>query len=111
MQPRVVLLDAVLGLYRTKNVIFDLSHTIVKKELVSYLLKGDKRLNDMENESLFDMVQRFIGASKIFLKLGKIRYGLAAPGGEWDVRIVGGDSTLVYLYCFSCIYFIFSFVY
>ena len=65
-RPRVVLLDAVKEIYQTKNIQLDLSRTLVKKELVANLLKGDRRLNDMENASLFRVVQRFIGDSKRF---------------------------------------------
>ena len=65
-QPRLALLTDAMGLYRTKNITFDLTRTIVKKELVSYFLKGDKRLTEAENVRLFDMVQQYIGSSKRF---------------------------------------------
>ena len=53
-------------LYNTKNIVFDLTRTIVKKELVNYLLKGDKRLSKTKNISLFSIVQTFIASSKCF---------------------------------------------
>jgi hypothetical protein len=63
---RPVLLDGVDQLYRSINVTFDLSRTLVKKELTSYLLKGDKRLSTSNNIELFTMVQDFIYISKRF---------------------------------------------
>jgi hypothetical protein len=63
-QPRIALLNEAMELYQTKNIIFDLTRTIVKKELVSYFLKGDKRLTEAENVRLFNMVQQFIRSSK-----------------------------------------------
>ena len=65
-RPRVVLLDAVRNLYLSKHIVFDLNRTIVKKELVSYMLKGDSRLSDQENTALFSLVQQFICVSKRF---------------------------------------------
>ena len=53
-------------LYFAKNIEFDLTHMIVKKELVNYLLKGDKRVSDAENTSLFSIVQQFIASGKHF---------------------------------------------
>ena len=55
---RTTLLANVAALYQAKNIVFDLSRTLVKKELVSYLLKGDKRLNEKENTELFGHVQQ-----------------------------------------------------
>jgi hypothetical protein len=63
---RTVLLNNVMNLYLTKNIAFDLRRTIVQKELVSYLLCGDARLNEWENADLFRMVQQFISSSKRF---------------------------------------------
>jgi hypothetical protein len=65
-QPRIVLLNEASALYLSKNIVFDLSRTIVKRELVSYFLKGDKRLTEEENVRLFEMVQQYIGSSKRF---------------------------------------------
>ena len=64
--PRMTLMNDTLNLYRLKHIVFDLTRTIVKKELVNYLLRGDKRLSDLENVSLFNIVQCFISASKRF---------------------------------------------
>ena len=64
--PRLTLMNDTLNLYRLKHIVFDLTRTIVKKELVNYLLHGDKRLSDLENVSLFNIVQCFISASKRF---------------------------------------------
>jgi hypothetical protein len=63
---RVTLLDSVNTLYRNKNIVRDLTRTIVQKELVSCLLKGDVRLNEQENIALFEMVQQFIQTSNRF---------------------------------------------
>jgi hypothetical protein len=63
---RIILLNDVKNLYRTKNLNLDLSRTIVKKELVNYLLCGDTRLNERENKELFLLVQQFISSSKRF---------------------------------------------
>jgi hypothetical protein len=65
-QPRVLLLDEIKELYLAKNIRLDLSRTLIKKELVKNLLNGDQRFNDIENASLFRVVQRFIGESKRF---------------------------------------------
>jgi hypothetical protein len=65
-QPRFALLTDAMELYLSKNITFDLTRTIVKKELVSYFLKGDKRLTEAENVRLFDMVQQYIGSSMRF---------------------------------------------
>jgi hypothetical protein len=65
-QPRVAFLDAIHELYLAKNINLDLSRTLVKKELVNNLLRGDKRFNDVENANLFEAVQRFIGESRRF---------------------------------------------
>jgi hypothetical protein len=63
---RVVLLREVTNLYRTKNIVRDLTRTIVQKELVNCLVTGDTRLNDSENTKLFEMVQTYIRTSKRF---------------------------------------------
>jgi hypothetical protein len=64
---RVALLRDISALYRSKHIAHDLTRTIVKKELVNCLLKGDNRLNDRENIELFRIVQQYISTSKIFL--------------------------------------------
>ena len=63
---RPVLLEGVTQLYHSINIGFDLSRTLVKKELTSYLLKGDKRLDTRQNTELFTLVQNFIYSSKRF---------------------------------------------
>jgi hypothetical protein len=63
---RPTLLEGVTQLYRSINIVFDLSRTLVKKELTSYLLRGDKRLSTRKNTELFTMVQNFIYSSKRF---------------------------------------------
>ena len=63
---RTVLLNNVKVLYQAKNLNLDLRRTIVKKELVKYMLCGDTRLNEQENTKLFEMVQQFISTSKRF---------------------------------------------
>ena len=63
---RLVLLRKVQRLYDSKNITRDLSRTIVQKELVECLLKGDTRLSELGNVDLFRIVQEFIAASKRF---------------------------------------------
>jgi hypothetical protein len=63
---RATLMDKVLNLYRSCNIIWDLSRTIVQKQLVSCLLSGDPRLNERENVKLFNLVQHYICSSKRF---------------------------------------------
>ena len=63
----VLLLADVANLYLEKNIIRDMTRTIVKKELVSCLLKGDARFDHRENTRLFDIVQQFICSSKRFI--------------------------------------------
>jgi hypothetical protein len=63
---RIILLANVTSLYQTKNITRDLTRTLVKKELVGCLLKGDIRLDIVENTKLFDYVQQFICSSKRF---------------------------------------------
>ena len=61
-----ILLANVAELYLEKNITRDMTRTIVKKELVSCLFKGDARLDYKENSILFDIVQQFICSSKRF---------------------------------------------
>jgi hypothetical protein len=63
---RTTLLNKVMSLYRSRNIYWDMTRTIVKKELVQYLLRGDPRLNIRENVELFKLVQHFISTSKRF---------------------------------------------
>ena len=63
---RTVLLGNITRLYQTKNILRDLSRTIVQKELVTCLLCGDPRLSDLENIEMFKMVQVYIAESKRF---------------------------------------------
>jgi hypothetical protein len=63
---RTILLNEVKVLYQSKNIVLDLSRTIVKKELVEHMLKGDKRLSECDNAKLFIIVQNFISSSKRF---------------------------------------------
>jgi hypothetical protein len=63
---RTILLREVVALYQSKNIVLDLSRTIVKKELVESMLKGDKRLGDDDNVKLFTIVQNYISSSKRF---------------------------------------------
>jgi hypothetical protein len=63
---RIVLLNGIRTLYRRKNIILDLTRTIVQKELVKHMLKGDDRLSDQENMELFGIVQLYICSSKRF---------------------------------------------
>ena len=63
---RPVLLDGVTQLYCSIDITFDLSRTLVKKELTSYLLRGDKRLNTRQNTELFKPVQNFVYSNKRF---------------------------------------------
>jgi hypothetical protein len=63
---RIILLDKIQILYATKNIALDLRRTLVKKELVTSLLRGDARFNEGENTQLFMMVQDFILATKRF---------------------------------------------
>jgi hypothetical protein len=63
---RTDMLNKVKALYQSKNIVLDLSRTIVKKQLVDCLLKGDKRLSECENVKLFAVVQDFISSSKRF---------------------------------------------
>jgi hypothetical protein len=64
--PRTIMMYEIRDLYLTKHIEFDLTRTIVKKELVNYLLQGDNRLSEVENVSLFSIVQSFIASSKRF---------------------------------------------
>jgi hypothetical protein len=63
---RAVLMDGITRLYHTKNIELDLTRTLVKKDLVHCLLRGDQRLNERENIELFEMVQQFIHSSNRF---------------------------------------------
>jgi hypothetical protein len=63
---RINLVDEITSLYRRNGITLDLSRTIIKKELVNSLLKGDQRLNEVENSKLFIMVQQYISSSKRF---------------------------------------------
>ena len=57
---QTILMNSTSKLYLTKNIILDLPRTVVPKELLSYLLKGDKRLRGAKNTKLFSVVQQFI---------------------------------------------------
>jgi hypothetical protein len=63
---RVVLMNQIENLYRPRNMFLDLSRTLVKKQLINCLLRGDPNLNERENVELFEIVQRFICDSKRF---------------------------------------------
>jgi hypothetical protein len=63
---RVILINSIMDLYMTKNIVLDLRRTLVQKELVNSLLKGDARLDEGENTQLFTTVQNYILATKRF---------------------------------------------
>jgi RecA/RadA recombinase len=63
---RTTLLDEILALYNSKHIVLDLSRTIVKKEFVECLLRGDKRFSECENVKLFGIVQNYISSSMRF---------------------------------------------
>jgi hypothetical protein len=63
---RIVLINKIMVLYMSKNIVLDLRRTLVQKELVNSLLKGDVRLSEGENTHLFMIVQEFILATKRF---------------------------------------------
>jgi hypothetical protein len=63
---RRVLLNDTTTLYRSQDITLDLRRTIIQKELVNCLLKGDSRLSEGDNSELFRIVQQFISASKRF---------------------------------------------
>jgi UTP-glucose-1-phosphate uridylyltransferase len=63
---RTVLINRITDLYMTKNIALDLRRTLVQKELVNALLKGDARFDEGENTQLFTTVQDYILATKRF---------------------------------------------
>jgi hypothetical protein len=63
---RTPLLNGITTLYRSQNIVLDLSRTLVKKELTSSLLRGDAKLNEELNTELFELAQNYIHSSKIF---------------------------------------------
>jgi hypothetical protein len=63
---RETLLTDVAQLYLEKNVTWDMTRTIVKREFVICLLKGDARLDIRENSRLFNIVQHYICSTKRF---------------------------------------------
>jgi hypothetical protein len=63
---RTVLVGRIMDLYMTKNIALDLRRTLVQKELVNSLLKGDARFDEGENTQLFMTVQEYIQATKRF---------------------------------------------
>jgi hypothetical protein len=63
---RAVMLNEVMAIYHSKNIVLDLTRTLVKKDLVNCLLRGDVRLNYAENSRLLLSVQNYICSSKRF---------------------------------------------
>jgi hypothetical protein len=63
---RIILINKIMALYMSKNIVLDLRRTLNQKDLVNSLLKGDVRLNEGENTHLFMIVQEFILATKRF---------------------------------------------
>ena len=63
---RAVMMNEVMEIYRSKNIVLDLTRTLVKKDLVNCLLRGDVRLNYAENSRLLLSVQNYICSSKRF---------------------------------------------
>jgi hypothetical protein len=63
---RLILMNDINALYRAKGIHRDLSRTIVQKELVNCMLRGDDRLSERENTELFKMTQQYIISSKRF---------------------------------------------
>jgi hypothetical protein len=63
---RVKLMVDILELYRTNNIVLDLTRTLKKKELIKNLLCGDSRLEMGENVKLFQIVQHYIHTSQRF---------------------------------------------
>jgi hypothetical protein len=63
---RTVLITEIKNLYMTKNIDLDLRRTLVQKDLVNSLLRGDARFDEGENTQLFTTVQDYILATKRF---------------------------------------------
>jgi hypothetical protein len=64
---RTVLMNSLFALYRSQNIVLDLTRTLVKKQLADCLMNGDKRLNERDNIELFRIVQQYICSSKRFI--------------------------------------------
>jgi hypothetical protein len=63
---REIFMVEVINLYRSQNVFLDLTRTLVKKALITSLLYGEPQFVERENVELFEIVQRYICASKRF---------------------------------------------
>ena len=63
---RAVFMNELKNFYSPKNMFLDLSRTLVQKQLINCLLRGDPDLSERENIELFEIVQRYICHSKRF---------------------------------------------